>query len=58
MAKDVASNRKNQVDGFKSKFGELRSAFQAEGVVEVKITVLRVIDDLQNVTKNLNELGV
>ena len=58
MAKDVASNRKNQVDEFKSKFGELQSAFQAEGIVEVEIAVLRVVDDLQNVKKDLNELGV
>ena len=58
MAKDVASNRKNQVDEFKSKFGELRSAFQAEGIVKVEIAVLRVVDDLHTVKKDLNELGV
>ena len=58
MAKDVARNRMNQVDEFKSKFGELRSAFQAEGIVEVEIAVLRVVDDLQNVQKSLNELGM
>ena len=58
MAKDVASNRKNQVDEFKSKFGELQSAFQAEGIVEVEIAVLRVVDDLQNVKRDLNELGM
>ena len=58
MAKGVASNRKNQVDEFKLKFGELRSAFQAEGIVEVEIAVLRVVDDLQNVQKSLNELGM
>src|SRR5271154_631835 len=32
MAKNIASSRKDQVDKFKSKFDELRSAFQANSV--------------------------
>ena len=43
MARDIASSQKDQVDKFKSKFDELRSAFQAEGFVQIKITVLQVI---------------
>ena len=58
MVKNVASSRKDQVDQFKSKFVELQSAFQAEGIVEVEIAVMRVVDDIQNVKKDLNELGV
>jgi hypothetical protein len=57
MAKNVGSSRKDQVDKFKSKFDELRLAFHAEGVVEIEIAVLRVVDDLQSLKQNLNELS-
>ena len=55
MAKDVGSSRKDQVDKFKSKFDELGRAFQAEGIVEIEITVLRVVDDLQSLKQSLDE---
>ena len=58
MARDIASSQKDQVDKFKSKFDELRSAFQAEGIVQIKITVLQVVDDLQSIRKDLTELGM
>ena len=58
MAKNVGSSRKDQVDKFKSKFDELRRAFHAEGVVEIEIAVLRVVDDLQSLKQNLNELSI
>ena len=58
MAKNVGSGRKDQVDKFKSKFDELRRAFQAEGTVEIEIAVLRVADDLQSLGQNLNELSI
>ena len=58
MAKNVGSNQKDQVDKFKSKFDELRHAFQAEGIVEIEIAVLRVVDDLQSLKQNLNELSM
>ena len=58
MAKNVGSNRKDQVDKFKSKFDELRRAFQAEGIVEIEIAVLRVVDDLQSLKHDLNELSM
>ena len=58
MAKNVGSNQKDQVDKFKSKFEELRHAFQAEGIVEIEIAVLRVVDDLQSLKQNLNELSM
>jgi replicative DNA helicase len=58
MAKNIASSRKDQVDQFKSKFHDLRHAFQAEGVVEIEIAVLRVMDDLQSMKNNLHELGM
>ena len=57
MAKNMVSSRKDQVDKFKSKFEELRSAFETEAIVEVEIAVLRVVDDLQSVKKDLKELG-
>ena len=57
MAKNVGSSRKDQVEKFKSKFDELRRAFQEEGIVEIEIAVLRVVDDLQSVKKDLSELG-
>ena len=47
MAKNIMSSRKDQVDKFKSKFDELRNAFQANSVAKIEITVLRVVDDLQ-----------
>ena len=56
-AKNVGSSRKDQVDKFKSKFDELRRAFQAEGIV-IEIAVLRVVDDLQSLGQNLNELSI
>jgi hypothetical protein len=58
MAKNIASSRKDQVDQFKSKFDDLRCAFQAEGIVEIEIAVSRVVNDLQSMKKNLNELGM
>ena len=59
MAKNVGSSgRKDPVDKFKSKFDELRCAFQAEGIVEIEIAVLRVVDDLQSLKQNLNELSM
>ena len=58
MAKNVGTSRKDQVDKFKSKFDELRCAFQAEGIVEIEIAVLRVVDDLQSLKQNLNELSM
>ena len=58
MAKNIASGPKDQVEKFKSKFVELRSAFQADGVVEIEIAVLRVVDDVQSVKKDLNDLGM
>jgi hypothetical protein len=58
MAKNIVSSRKDQVDKFKSKFEELRSAFETEAIVEVEIAVLRVADDLQSVKKDLKELGM
>src|SRR5277367_6582669 len=58
MAKNIASSPKDQVEKFKSKFVELRSAFQADGVVEIEIAVLRVVDDLHSVKKDLNDLGM
>ncbi len=58
MAKNIASSRKDQVDKFRSKFNELQAAFQTEGTVEIEIAVLRVIDDLQSVKKDINELGM
>ena len=58
MLKNVGSSRKDQVDKFKSKFDELRRAFQAEGIVEIEIAVLRVVDDFQSLKQNLNELSM
>jgi len=58
MAKNVGSSRKDQVDKCKSKFDELRRAFQAQGIVEIEIAVLRVVDDLQSLNQNLNELTI
>ena len=55
MVKNVGSSRKDQVDKFKSKFYELRRAFQAEGIVEIEIAVLRVVDDLQSLKQSLDE---
>ena len=55
MAKNVGSSRKDQVDTFKSKFDELGRAFQAEGIVEIEIAVLRVVDDLQGLKQRLEE---
>ena len=55
MAKNVGSSRKDQVDKFKSKFDELRRAFQADGIVEIEIAVLRVADDLQSLKQSLDE---
>ena len=55
MAKNVRSSRKDQVDKFKSKFDELRHAFQAKGIVEIEIAVLRVVDDLQSLKQSLDE---
>ena len=55
MAKNVGSSRKDQVDKFRSKFDELRRAFQAEGIVEIEIAVLRVADDLQSLKQSLDE---
>ena len=37
------SSRKDQVDKFKSKFDELRNAFQTNSVAEIEITVLRMV---------------
>src|SRR5271156_6775529 len=58
MGKNVGSSRKDQVAKFKSKFDELRTAFQTEGIVEIEIAVVRVVDDLQSMKKDLNELGM
>src|SRR5271168_228670 len=58
MAKNIVSSPKDQVEKFKSKFVELQSAFQADGVIEIEIAVLRVIDDLQTVKKDLNDAGM
>ena len=58
MAKNIMSSRKDQVDKFKSKFDELRNAFQANSVAEIEITVLRVVDDLQSVKRNLDDMGM
>ena len=58
MAKNIGTSRKDQVDKFRSKFNELQAAFQTEGIVEVEIAVLRVIDDLQSMKKDINELGL
>ena len=58
MAKNIASSPKDQVEKFKTKFVELQSAFQADGVIEIEIAVLRVIDDLQSVKKDLNDVGM
>ena len=58
MVKNVGSSRKDQVDKFKSKFDELRRAFQAEGIVVIEIAVLRVVDDFQSLKQNLNELSM
>src|SRR5271155_1695596 len=58
MAKNIASSPKDQVEMFRSKFVELQSAFQADGVIEIEIAVLRVIDDLQSVKKDLNDVGM
>ena len=58
MAKNIISSRKDQVDTFKSKFDELRKAFQANSVAEIEITVLRVVDDLQSVKRNLDDMGM
>ena len=55
MAKNVGSSRKDQVDMFKSKFDELRRAFQAEGIVKIEIAVLRVVDDVQSLKQSLEE---
>jgi hypothetical protein len=57
-AKNIVSSRKDQVDTFRSKFNELQAAFQTEGIVEIEIAVLRVIDDLTSVKKDMNELGM
>src|SRR5271155_1351580 len=57
MAKNIASSPKDQVKKFKSKFVELQSAFQADGVIEIEIAVLRVVDDLRSLKKALNDLG-
>ena len=58
MLKNVGSSRKDQVDKFKLKFDELWRAFQAEGIVEIEIAVLRVVDDFQSLKQNLNELSM
>ena len=58
MAKNIMSSRKDQVDKFKSKFDELRNAFQANSVAEIEITVLRVVDDLQSVKRNLDDMSM
>ena len=55
MAKNVGSGRKDQVDKFKSKFDELRRAFQAEGIVEIEIAVMRVVDNFQSLKQNVDE---
>jgi hypothetical protein len=35
----------------------MRTAFQAEGIVEIEIAVVRVVDDLRSVKKDLNEIA-
>ena len=56
MAKNVGSSgRKDPVDKFKSKFDELRRAFQADGIMEIEIAVLRVVDDLRSLKQILDE---
>ena len=58
MAKNIMSSRKDQVDKFKSKFDELRKAFQVNSMAEIEITVLRVADDLESVKKDLDDMGM
>ena len=58
MVKNIMSSRKDQVDKFKSKFDELRNAFQANSVAEIETTVLRMVDDLQSVKRNLDGMGM
>ena len=55
MAKNVGSRRKDQVDKLKSKFDELRCASQADGIVEIEIAILRVVDDFQSLKQSLEE---
>ena len=58
MARSIASSPKHQVEKFKSKFVQLRFTFQADGVVEIEIAVLRVVDDVQSVKKDLSDLAI
>jgi hypothetical protein len=46
--KNVMSDVDSKVQGFKDKFAELNAAFQGRSAVQTEITVLRIMDDVQN----------
>jgi len=58
MAKNIGSDQKDQVEVFKLKFKGLQDAFQTESTVEIELAVLRVEDDLQDMKKDIKDMGM
>jgi hypothetical protein len=46
--KNIVSDVDSKVAGFKEKFTNLHATFQGRATVHTEITVLRIMDDVQN----------
>jgi len=53
ILKNILSDVDDTIKQYETKFGELKSAFQGRAVLRTEITVLRVLDQVENIGKRL-----
>jgi hypothetical protein len=53
ILKNILSDVDDTIKQYETKFGELKSALQGRAVLRTEITVLRVLDQVENIGKQL-----
>jgi len=51
----LLSNADNQIQEYKNKFADLRAAFQGYATLDVEISVLRILDDVEDLSESSGE---
>ena len=49
--KHLLSNADNQIQEYKNKFSDLRVAFEGHAILDVEISVLRILDDVDDLSE-------
>ena len=55
---NVISDVDDTIKRYETKFGELKAAFRERAVLRTEITVLRVLDQVEDIGKRLRTQGV